>query len=734
MNGRTGPAFLRPLAARPGLRVSGTLLLLALAAVLGVLLRIFFVQMHAIAEGGRPLFTLESALLLRYVWMVASGIPIPALDAWIESPAGIHPAQTFPLWAEYLYGWLCRLSGYAGGDVEPCLRVVIPAVFCLGLAGVFLAVRSMTRNTTASLLAALLYGVALPSVIRSAGLEVSDENTALPLFSLHLWLTLAYFRRPSLAAACAAGLVLGAAVGFWDLMQLYALLVLVWSLGVGLLRRESAREAAGFSLVQAAGLLAAAVCSPYQTAHGLVIQWLGPPVLCAVALWALAGRRRACTAGAWVLILAAWGAGCLLLPHNPSAQPYTHFGTLLFYKLRYFNIRPEIPSQLPFDVRVLWAPALQSTGAGVFLCLFGRAGLVAAASWLFPPPADAPQTVRAPSPVGFLLAVFLVLTAFFFRLHVFAAPLVCVQAGVWTARLLSISSAPGVLALLPAALAASLLGPGATAAGMALLAGAGLLSRLGVRVPPAPGMRWAGVAAVLLLLETEAANTLRQSSAWGRSYYPRETRALLGWMATQTPKGASVLAPFGISPLVLTFSERPIVLQPKYESAQLRDKVRRFSKSLFSDREEDFYGFCLENDVGYYLHARGTWSDTSPYSWRYISDTISCKNPESITCFKFEEHPGLLEYFEPVYASGKYAVFRVMNPERIRSARMAFNQGSGFLQTHEPAKARECFLKALAINPQDIRSRRGLAVATQQSSRRPVPEQSASRSAADPLL
>jgi hypothetical protein len=40
---------------------------------------------------------------------------------------------------------------------------------------------------------------------------------------------------------------------------------------------------------------------------------------------------------------------------------YSHFTSLLGAKLRFFNIRPDDPSLLTFNQRILWVPALNST-------------------------------------------------------------------------------------------------------------------------------------------------------------------------------------------------------------------------------------------------------------------------------------------------------------------------------------------------------------------------------------
>jgi hypothetical protein len=51
---------------------------------------------------------------------------------------------------------------------------------------------------------------------------------------------------------------------------------------------------------------------------------------------------------------------CLVLA-QVYLPAYGHFGSLLWAKLRFLNVRPEDPAKLTFEQRILWAPALNST-------------------------------------------------------------------------------------------------------------------------------------------------------------------------------------------------------------------------------------------------------------------------------------------------------------------------------------------------------------------------------------
>src|SRR5690606_10978178 len=74
---------------------------------------------------------------------------------------------------------------------------------------------------------------------------------------------------------------------------------------------------------------------------------------------------------------------------------------------------------------------------------------------------------------------------------------------------------------------------------------------------------------------------------------------LIDWIKTQTQKDEAVLAPIGLSPVILAYTGRPIVLHSKFESKILRDKFENFVMSLFSS-EDQFLEFYKQSEASYF--------------------------------------------------------------------------------------------------------------------------------------
>jgi hypothetical protein len=94
-------------------------------------------------------------------------------------------------------------------------------------------------------------------------------------------------------------------------------------------------------------------------------------------------------------------------------------------------------------------------------------------------------------------------------------------------------------------------------------------------------------------------------------------RHLVEWLRKNTEEDAVVLANFTLGPTILADAGRAIVLHPKFESKGMRDKVREYLESLFSENEKDFHDFCMKNRVNYFVVHPGTFIGPGTEDWVY---------------------------------------------------------------------------------------------------------------------
>lgn len=627
-------------------------------------------QRELTADGSIP-FTLESALAFRRIQLVYRDGDLPRIDRGIQYPDGVVTRETDTLGAERLYARAAK----AWPGLMPLaekVRWLHLMWFLLAVPGMYFWVNWMGGGRFGGFWAAAFYAVAISAVARSTGQELSHENHALPLLLGHLaaeaWrVSRASTLRSRMAAGWISAALAGLALMTWDLVQFYLMLAMAWGLWRAIRGEFPKDELWTRAVPLMAVLLAAGLRNPYLREHGFwvsPVMGLGWGMLLAGAPAAQRARR-----GTRLVLGLAPLAACLVLSRF-FLPAYSHFASLLWAKLRFFNIRPEDPSGLTFEQRILWVPALNSTSWALLwrwfpalLVLTGAAvwGLILRNRRGGPVPAVF-------TPLLFFLAVSFAAFILFFRFQVWVAVFACGLIGLWAGGLPGIPGAGrrrAALGLLAAALALEAAQPWF-----------GPLRRR-ERRPVAPeAKKWRG------------------PLFWGRpNVYADETEALMNYLTTMVAP-EPVLANFGISGSIAAYGGCPVVLHPKFESADIRDRVREYGEALFKGTESEFKGWMEAQGATVYVHSMGEFSEIQPgYQMRYMVDALD-PAPEAAARL-FEQRPEELEHFTATFANRKYRVFRLLHSPvaarlaqtRAAEAREALERGDLDAAEHLAAHA-----------------------------------------------
>ena len=591
-------------------------------------------QRQLTADGSIP-FSLESALAFRRIQMVYRDGELPKIDRGIQYPGGVITREVDTLGAEKLYARAARMWPGTLKLAEK-IRWLQLAWFCLAIPGMFFWVKWMGGGRAGGFWAAAFYAVAISAVARSTGQELSHENNAMPLLLWHL-AALAWTRheagssRGRLLGGWVAAALAALALCAWDMVQFYLLLALLWS-GVEAVRgRLSKEELWSGPVPLMACLLAAGLRNPYLAAHGFLwspTMGLGWGLLLAGA--PVAQRQRIATR----IVLAVVPFVLFLAFSRLYLPSYSHFASLLAAKLRFFNIRPVDPALLTFEQRILWVPALNSTSWAMLwqwfpflLVLTGAASLAFISNivrnrWT---PAGFP-------PLFFFLLASLVSFILFFRFHVWLAVFACGMVGLWAGQL-QVAASRWSRWLAVAALA---WGWGLEASQP--WCGPLFRRRIQEVAPDAP--KWEG------------------PLFWGRpNVYATETEELMEHLRTYVAP-EPVLANFGISASIAAYGGCPVVLHPKFESPEIRTKVREYGERLFAGTEEEFCGWMEAQGATVYVHSMGEFSEQQPgLQMRYM---VNALDPATNAAARlFEQRPEELQRFEPQFSNRKYRVFRL---------------------------------------------------------------------------
>ncbi len=489
-------------------------------------------------------------------------------DPRIEHPTRIDVPALMPVGLEFVVAWVHLALGRSS-LLDTCLWV---SSLCasLVLLGVFGLAHELTRRLGPALLA-LAAAATMFANYRTIGFVLVDEDLALPLFALHLWLAARAWRVETALSMLLAGLALAAALASWHAMSFVVTLEALVLLGFFARTRRHPFETVR-GLVFLVVLVAACVLVPMLAATGALFSF---PVLVALALAgasALArlgggsgglSRRAGLLAVAAVLL-----AGFLLGRAFDTGQAnHAHVLELVLGKLTHLGRLPEDPRELSFDVRLMWQGPFATLDLGLGLAQLGWP-LIAlvlllprVARALLRPEADPRAALVA---IGALLSL----------------PI------AWL--IMRTIVLPGLL--LPVALA-------------------WLASGSGGRF---------GVALALVLLQAVQFTGQAQDVplTW---YRPPERQLeianLVRALPALVPEDEAVAADFMTSTAILARTRRPILFQPKWESAPSRARVEDLLVTLYERSPDEFRRMLLERyDCRYLVVDRYTLWTLSRYA------------------------------------------------------------------------------------------------------------------------
>ncbi len=490
-------------------------------------------------------------------------------DARIQHPEPADMPAMFTVCQEYLVAWCYLLFG--GGMALHTFAVWVMGIFAsFSIVGVYGLSWELGRKVRWAVYAAALYA-ALPFSYRTVGLIYEREEFSLPCFAIHLWLVARAVRVGTWKSFVFAALALVLALASWHMMAfivtLEALAVFLWFVRGG----RNAFEVPRLWILPAVAALASLAVPVLRSK--LFLFSLPMQMCVALLVVALVGRRLDWKRGRQVLVgvgtlaitvplgmgLTRWIAG--------GGSDYSHVFEFFWAKLTHLGTLPENAETLPFGARLLWqGPFSTSTlddlsiglGAGLLFLALGIA--LAVPGWTWRKGETAPSLLGAAA-AGTLVVAWLVRRVLI--LPSLLAPILAVT-------LLRRSRWPAVLEVVLV---------------VAILAqGEYFFSRVGSQV-----------------------------QTW---YQPQERREeirrLVRWIEQELPEDEAILGDYVVATSILAHSRNPMLLQPKYETAESRRRIEEFYTTFLQGTVRDVGDLCRKYDTRYLLVDRYVlW----PYRW-----------------------------------------------------------------------------------------------------------------------
>jgi Tfp pilus assembly protein PilF len=550
----------------------------------------------------------ENAVQYRYAEMIAEGRGIPEVDTRIQHPEGVQVSEELTITLERVSGYLYRALTALGYDTPFHTYSVYFIAFFSSLAvfPLYLAGARLWGGWLGGLLVVCFYVVMPPAWMRSITSFSREDFTLTFLFAGLVCFGLSQGKNREPWMPWAAGVALALASISWHISGFVLVILFAYAIvAYGLIpaeRRQLFDALWPILLVLfLAGIGTDLLRNKWFVTSSTML--IGYGLLAAHLL----GERFNLGTPVRIGILIGFPAiahVALLTGVGENIRAYSHAFEVIYYKLRFGLIKPEDPLLMTADARGMWSSSFRSPTFGSAWSMFSTLLIVSAAAAILAVRDLAGRTLpRAERFFTYCFFAFLAGYIAFDRIQVFFVFFAALIVGRW-------------------------------------------LLTLRARRPVV-------IAALIVLIGYEVYNDTR---LFITVYRTPGLERLITWVRDNTQRDDAILTAFQVGPSILTYTGRPIVLHPKFESYVIRDKTQRFVEGLF-ESESTFYQLAREWQADWYVYQASTALDTSLESPRYVAGRSSI-SPES-ALYRFHFAPEKLTHFHLAYQDSYFRIYRV---------------------------------------------------------------------------
>jgi len=585
----------------------------------------------------------ENALQYHYAELIANGKSIPDFDPKLQAPDGVRIFENLTIFMEYPCGWLYRIFNLKKYNIlfHTWTILYIALLSSLIIFASYFFSRALGINPTYSLLSGLLSSFSLVAVGRSI-FGFLNEDFALPFIFLGLGFFILALRekQKDFLFGLFAGLFFGISLASWHFSR-FILLTIVFCNVVNMwLFTASAEERQRNARVLLFSLLLPVVFSFVIPVLCTQHFYFSIPVVLGIGasigvlffngeenrmLFSSPRGRLAVLIGIIFLV-----TSILIAKFYPEGE-YQHVWSLFLNKLKYFGIKPAMPSMIDYPARSLWIEAFNSPHPVTFFKDF------------FP--------IIIPSLLGFIYLIKKRKSDVAVRLFLFLAV-------VFFILYLTIERIGVVANFFITILAVSL--------GLQNFGKHKKSSRLII---------------LFSLLAIFIFNTYQVYNFHRPTLYLKTLRGIFGneknillhnwrlndvelvrYIKHKTPPDAIFLSRFSVGPLILAYADRPIALQPKFEVRNCQKRVKEYLEAIYS-QEDNFYSLCKKWQIGYFLYDIRIGLDNTRDAERWVSNNLLLS--KNSTAFLMHFHPEKLKHFQLVYQNNFYRLYEVLQEGKI---------------------------------------------------------------------
>ncbi|MBS13976.1 MAG: hypothetical protein CME19_20570 [Gemmatimonadetes bacterium] len=550
----------------------------------------------------------ENAIQYRLAKLVGTGDGIPEVDTRLQHPEGVRVAEELTVTLERVSGTLYRFLQISGYDTPFHTYSVYFIAFWSSLAVIplYLIGSRLYGGPIGGLIVVAFYVVMPPAWMRSIT-SFSREDFALTfLFTGLSCFGLSIGRQLERWMPWVAGVALSIAAVSWHISGFVLAILFTYSIAVSLLDADGRQALIDSLWPVVATLFVAGLASDLLRNKWFVLSTtmlIGYGILLSHVI---SERYRLSLAGRVAILI-----GFPMLAHlglsaavGENYRAYSHAFDVIEAKLRFGLVKPVDPTLMSHDARGMWSSSFMTPSLGNVWAMLSTLLLVSiGAAFLSARDLRARVLPRTDVFILYCFVAFLGGYILFDRLQVFFVFFAALITGRWL-----------------------------------IVAG---------------DYRRIAIPALCALIGYEIYNDTRLYITVHRT--PGLDR-LVGWVREHTKPDDVILAAFQVSPSILAYTDRPIVLHPKFESHVIREKNQSFQEGLFGP-EKSFYERAKSWKADYYVYQASTGLDTSLESVRYNAGYTQV--PHDAVLFSFHFAPDQLEHFHLIYQDSYYRVYAV---------------------------------------------------------------------------
>ncbi|HCK11369.1 MAG TPA: hypothetical protein DHW45_15955 [Candidatus Latescibacteria bacterium] len=557
----------------------------------------------------------ENAVQYRYAKMIAKGEGIPETDTRIQHPEGVRVAEELTITLERVSGWLYRILAQISIDPPFHTYSVYFIAFFSSLAvfPLYLGASRLWGGWLSGHLAVAFYAVMPPAWLRTITSFSREDFTLTFLFTGLVCFGLSLGERRERWMPWAAGFAFSIAAISWHITNFVLAILFLYAVVTYLTAKEERNR-----ILESLWPIVAMLFLAGTASDLLTNKWFVTSTTMLIAYGLIAAhllgehfklglvQRVGILIGLPIALHLALSATV-----GENYRAYSHAFDVIYYKLRFGLIKPTDPTLMNYDARGMWSSSFRSPSLDNVWSMFSTLLLVSLAA-----AALAVRDLRrggldaSERFILYCFAAFLAGYIAFDRLQVFLVFFAALFATRWLVTLAK--------------------------------------------------RRHLAVFGLCAFIVYEIHNDTRLFITIHRS---PGLDPLVEWVRENTGENDVILTAFHIAPSILTYTNRPVIQHPKFESHVIRKKSERFLNGLFST-EKDFFGLAQEWEADYYVYGASMGLDTSTESPRYVAGRTSV--PDESALFHFHFAPDELQHFHLVYQDSYYRVFKVGDPPKKR--------------------------------------------------------------------